>query len=193
MAKKAEYLSRNSLTICLVAVLALVLGLTACTKKVQVPAVTGMTTDQAGPVLASAQLKPGKITSQGGGVLPTAKILSQSPSAGQAVAPNTSVDLVVEAPIAVPQLVNMEAADALLMLENAGLKAALAKKTTILHWGTVTQQDIAPGTMVTPDTIVTLTVASPPNVSALQGLLSKQPAYQKLSQKGRDLMNHLSQ
>ena len=172
-------------------VIAMFICLTACTKKVQVPDVKGLTADKAGPTLTTAQLKVGKVTCQQGTVLPTAKILSQTPSAGESVAADTSVDLVVENSIAVPNLVNSGAADALLALQNAGLKAALNKQTQLLHWGTVIQQDIAPATMVAPETIVTLTVATPPDMAMLQDLITKQPAYMKLSQKERDLMDQL--
>jgi beta-lactam-binding protein with PASTA domain len=172
---------------------ALVLLLVGCSKKLPVPDVKGLTTDKASQMLASANFKVGKTSSQKGNVLPTAKILSQSPSAGQAAAANTAVDLVVEDLIAVPQLKDSGAADALLALQNSGFKAALNKKTQLLHWGTVVQQDIAPGTMVSPDTVVTLTVATPPDMAMLQDLITKQPAYQRLSQKERDLMSQLFQ
>ena len=165
--------------------------LTACSKKVQAPDVKGLTTDKAGPMLTTAQLKVGKITCAQGEVLPTAKILTQTPVAGESVAPDTTVDLVVENSISVPNLVGTGAADAMLALQNAGLKSALNKKTEFTHWGAVIQQDISPGTMVGPNTAVTLTVATPPDMAMFQDLITKQPAYAKLSQKERDLMDQL--
>jgi serine/threonine-protein kinase len=187
---KSKSSSSKILEIVLPVVLAVSL-LAGCSKKVQVPDVKGLTTDKAGPVLTSAQLKPGKVTCKQGEVLPAAKILSQTPNAGESVAANSAVDLLVEDSIAVPKLVDMGAADALLALQNAGLKAGLNKKTELLHWGTVIQQDVAPGTMVSPATVVTLTVATPPDMAMFQDMITKQPAYQKLSQKERDLVDQL--
>ncbi len=178
-------------TLCALITILVLACLAGCTKKVQVPDVKGLTADQAGPTLVTAQLKVGKITCAQGNVLPTAKILTQTPAAGGSVAPNTTVDLVVENSIAVPSLVGTGAADAMLALQNAGLKAAPNKKTEFTHWGSVTQQDIAPGTMVGPDAAVTLTVATPPDIAMFQDLITKQPAYAKLTQKERDLMDQL--
>jgi beta-lactam-binding protein with PASTA domain len=183
--------ARNTPGFGTVAVVVLLMTLAACSKKVQVPDVKGTTADKAGQTLASAQLKVGKISCKQGDILPTAKVLSQTPSAGEAVASNTGVDLLVEDSISVPKLVDTGAADALLGLQNAGLKAALNKKPELLHWGTVVHQDIAPGTMVSPDTIVTLTVATPPDMGMFQDLITKQPAYARLNQKERDLMAEL--
>jgi len=191
LATQRRFPGRSAQRLDIVAIVALLICLAGCTKKVQVPDVKGLTADKAGQTLTTAQLKVGKITCQQGDVLPTAKILSQSPNAGESVAANTTVDLVVENSISVPKLVDSGAADALLALQNAGLKAALNKKTEFTHWGSVIQQDIAPGTMVAPDTVVTLTVAIPPDVAMLQGLITQQPAYTKLSQQERDLIDQL--
>ena len=124
-------------------------------------------------------------------MFPEAKILSQSPNAGESVTANTTVDLVVEDLIKVPKLVDSGAADALIALQNAGLKAALNKNTQFSHWGAVIQQDLAPGTMVSPATVITLTVATPPDLAMLQDVITKQPAYTRLSEKERKLMDQL--
>lgn len=165
--------------------------LTGCTKKIQVPDVKGLTTDKATQALTAAQLKVGKTSCSHGDVLPGAKIVSQSPNSGEAVPVSTAVDLVVEDSIAVPKVVDSGAADALIAIQNAGLKAALTKQTSLTHWGTVVAQDIAPNTMVSRDTLVTVTVAVPPDVSMLEELITKQPAYQRLSQKQRSLLDQL--
>jgi beta-lactam-binding protein with PASTA domain len=175
----------------LIVLIAAVACLAGCTKKVQVPDVKGLTTDKASQALTAAQLKVGKTSCGQGDVLPGAKIVAQSPSSGQAVPVNSLVDLVVEDSIAVPKVVDSGAADALIAIQNAGLKAALKKQTSLAHWGTVVQQDIPPNTMVGRDTIVTVTVAVPPDVSMLEGLITSQPAYQRLSEKQRSLLSQL--
>jgi beta-lactam-binding protein with PASTA domain len=174
-----------------IAVVVLLSCLTACNKKVLVPDVKGQTTDKASQVLSTAQLKPGKITSSQGTVVPEAKILSQLPNAGESVAASTAVDLVVEDLIKVPNLVDNAAADAVVTLQNTGLKAALIKKTQLSHWGGVIQQDVAPGTLVSPATVITLTVATPPDLALLQDVITKQPAYIRLSEKERELVDQL--
>jgi beta-lactam-binding protein with PASTA domain len=174
-----------------IAVVVLLICLTACSKKVQVPDVKALTADKAGQVLSAAQLKLGKVTCKQGEVFPEAKILSQSPNAGESVTANTTVDLVVEDLIKVPKLVDSGATDALLALQNAGLKAALNKNIQFSHWGAVIQQDVAPGTLVSPATVITLTVATPPDLTMLQDVITKQPAYTKLSEKERTLMDQL--
>lgn len=142
------------------------------------PDVKGLTTDNARQVLSSRQLKAGKVTCNREEVLASAKILSQSPNAGERVALNSAIDMAVEDSSAVPKLLDMGAADALL---NTGLKASLNKKTEFLHCGTVIEQDVAPGTMVSPATVATLTVAAPPDMTMFQDMITKQPAHQKLS------------
>jgi beta-lactam-binding protein with PASTA domain len=173
-----------------IAVVVLLICLTAC-KKVQVPDVKGQTVDKASQMLSTAQLKQGKVTSSQGAVAPEAKILSQSPNAGESVAANTAVDLVVEDLVKVPKLVDTGAADAVVALQNAGLKATLTKKSQLSQWGGVIQQDVAPGTMVSPATVITLTVATPPDLALLQDVITKQPAYIRLSEKERNIVDQL--
>jgi beta-lactam-binding protein with PASTA domain len=182
---------RTARSVDTIAVVVLLICLTACSKKVQVPDVKALTADKAGQTLSAAELKLGKITCKQGEVFPEAKILSQSPNAGESVKANTAVDLVVEELIKVPKLTESQAADAIIALQNAGLKAALNKNTQLSHWGGVVQQDVAPGTMVSPATVITLTVATPPDLAMLKDVITKQPAYTRLSENERELMDQL--
>jgi beta-lactam-binding protein with PASTA domain len=182
---------RTAQSFAMIAVVLLLISLTGCNKKVQVPDVKGQTADKASEMLSTAKLKQGKITSSQGAVAQEAKILFQSPNAGASVAANTAVDLVVEDLIKVPNLHDSGAADAVVALQNAGLKAALTKKTQLSHWGGVIQQDVAPGTMVSPATVITVMVATPPDLSLLQDVITKQPAYIRLNEKERALVDQL--
>ena len=184
--------TRASQRFLVVAMLVGIAVLAGCSKKVQVPNTVGLTLEAAGQALASAQLKLGKATASQGSVLSGSKVVSQSVQAGQPVALNSAIDVVVEGAISVPKLVDTAAADALLAVQNAGLKAALKKQRfSLTHWGMVVAQDVPAGTEVAPGSLVTLTVATPPDVTMLGPLITKQPAYARLNQNQRDILDQL--
>jgi len=164
--------------------------LTGCTKKVIVPSVVQQDLDQAKTTLAAVPLKPGNITgTQGQG----AYVVSQTPSAGQQVAANSAVDLVVETPIAVPNLTNSNIADAVNTLQGIGLKVALVKQSTtksLFKGSKVVQQDPPANSLVHHDAVVTLTVTMPPpEFGMLLGLVSKDPSYGKLNPEYRQILD----
>lgn len=166
-----------------VLLLAMAIGtvfLVACKKpaKIVVPDVSQQDVDQAQKTLVAAQLTVGTVTGSG----PGAYVVSQSLPAGQQVDANTVVNLVAQLPIMVPTLTGSNVTDAVTLLQGLGLRVAFIKKSSVNIFSKpkVEQQDPAPNTAVHPDTLVTLQVSTPPDVSALLGLVSKEPAYQRL-------------
>lgn len=175
----------------LLVVLAGIFGLPGCAKKeamVVVPDVSQQDPDQAQRVLAANKLKPGTI-SGGSGV--GAYVASQSPPAGTQVAANSTVDLVVELPVTVPALTGSSLPDAVVMLQGLGLRVAFVRKPTVNPFSKtkVEQQDPAANASVHRNTIVTLTVTTPPDFGALLGLAAKEPAYQNLKPEYKNVLD----
>jgi len=173
-------LARGALLLLVVA--AVMYGLTGCAKKeemVAVPDVSKQDSDQAQKTLAANKLKPGSISgpSSAGAI-----VVSQSPAAGQQVAANSKVDLIVDVPVTVPPLTGSDVPDAVSKLQDLGLKVAFVKKSTINPFGKpkVEQQDPTANSSTHRGAIVTLTVSMPPDIGALLGLVAKDSAYQNL-------------
>jgi len=162
-----------------------------CAKKVSVPSVVQMDLEQAKAMLAAVPLKPGTISCAQGAVGTGAYVVTQTPTPGQQVPPNTPIDLAVELPIPVPNLVNTNVTDAVNMLQGVGLKVMLMKKPSSNIFGKtkVVQQDPPPSTLVRHDASVMLTVTAPPDVGVLLGLVTKEPAYQKLNPEYRNVLD----
>jgi hypothetical protein len=174
------------------AVVTVCLGLTGCTKKVVVPDVTQQDLDQAKQALTTGQLKVGTVSGiPSGGSTAGAYVSSQNPAAGQQVPADSTVDLVAVPPVLVPDLTKSKVADAVNNLQGAGLQVALVKQSTanIFSGGNITQQAPAPNTPVRPGSVVTLTVEAPPDLGGLLGMLTKQPAYQKLDAQHRNVLD----
>ena len=165
-------------------------GLTGCAKKeemVAVPDVSKQDPDQAQKTLAANKLKPGSISGPSGA---GAIVVSQSPAAGQQVAANSKVDLVVDVPITVPSLTGSDVPDAVSKLQDLGLKVAFVKKSRIIPGKPkVEQQDPAANSPTHRGAIVTLTVSMPPDITALVGLAAKEPAYQNLKPEYKNVLD----
>jgi beta-lactam-binding protein with PASTA domain len=173
--------------------LSLAIGTCACTKKVTVPNVVQQDVEQAKQMLASAQLKPGSITSAQGTVPPGSYVLLQTPQAGQQVPANSDVDLVAEAPATVPDLTKSSVTDAMNTLQGLGLKAAFVKQSSLNVFGgaKVVAQTPTGGTVVRRGSMVTLTVTTTPDLDAAFGLVSKEPAYSQLNAEYRKVLDEL--
>jgi len=171
--------------------IAATLGTAACAKKVSVPSVVQMDLDQAKNLLAAVPLKTGMVSSAQGAVIPGAYVVSQTPNAGEQVPMNTPINLTVELPISVPNLVDSSLADAVNTLQTVGLKVMLMKQPTMNIFGKtkVVQQNPLANSMVRHDTAVMLTVTAPPDLGAVLGAVSKDPAYQKLNPEYRNILN----
>ena len=166
-------------------------GLTGCAKKeemVAVPDVSKQDPDHAQKTLAASKLKPGSISGPSGA---GAIVVSQSPAAGQQVAANSKVDLVVDLPITVPPLTGSNITDAVSTLQELGLKVAFVKKSTVNPFGKpkVEQQDPAANSPTHRGAIVTLTVSVPPDITALVSLAAKEPAYQNLKPEYKNVLD----
>jgi len=165
-------------------------GVIACAKKVTVPDVKTQKVEQATKALADAQLKVGSVTNPSGGTA-AGRVVTQSPDAGQTVPAGSAVSLVVEQPVALPKLVDNNAVDALVALQNLGLKGSVSKQSTLnpIKAGKVLQQDPPEKTPVWRGDTVNLVVAAAPDLGALMALFTQQPAYQKLSPENRKLID----
>ena len=170
---------------------AVTFGLTACSKKpVTVPDVSGQDPAQAQKTIAAAGLKRGNM-SGGSAATPGAYVSSQSPAVGQQVPPNTAVDLVIDVPVTVPDLTGQNLTDAVSTLQGLDLKVAFVKKSSANPFGKtkVEQQDPAANASVHRNTMVTLTVSTPPDISAILGVAQQEPAYQKLKPQYKKILD----
>jgi PASTA domain len=169
-------------------------GFTGCAKKetkVLVPNVLKQDLDQAQKTLVAVSLKPGNITGASGAIPPGAYVVSQSPMAGQQVAANSTVDLVVAVPVTVPRLIDTAVTDAVSTLQGLGLKVAFVNKSTMNPFAKpkVEQQDPAANTSVYPNTVVTLTISTPPDIGGLLALAAKEPAYRNLKPEYKSVLD----
>lgn len=86
---------RASRILAIAPIIILAAALTACPPTVTVPAVSGQTQADAATALAAAQLVIGTLSSGFSASVPRDSVISQKPSAGSRVSPNSSVDLVI--------------------------------------------------------------------------------------------------
>jgi beta-lactam-binding protein with PASTA domain len=172
----------------LAGVMALTLACAGCSKKIAVPNVVDQDVDQAKQALSAAGLKPGNITgAQGAG----SYVVSQTPAAGAQVSSSSPVDLQIEAPSAVPDLTNNKLTDAVNTLQGLGMKVTFVKQSTMKLFGgpKVMTQSPAPNTPVHRGALITLTVTTPPDLAGLVGMVTKEPAYNKLNPEYRQYLD----
>jgi len=130
--------------------------------KVAVPNVVGKSRDAAKTTLTDAKLGFDYSTAYDNNV-PEGNVVSQSVTPGSQVKAGTTVTVVVSLGakpaqnVKVPNVVTLNWGDAQAALQSAGL----ACRYTGDPAGTVVSQDIAAGTEVAPNTLVTVTLASP--------------------------------
>lgn len=188
--------SRESLAKCICLLLVVgALGWTGCNKKkeekVAVPNLVSQDLDQAQKALVAAGLKTGNISGASGTIPQGAYVVSQTPAAGQQVAPDSTVDLVVELPISVPTLTGSNITDAVSLLQGLGLRVGFVKKSSVNIFGTgkVEQQEPPANSPVRRGALVTVTVTMGPNFSTLVGLVAKEPAYQNLKPEYKNVLD----
>lgn len=191
--QRRERIARRELACCFMTlVVAMAVG-TGCKKeaKVVVPDVTRQDVTLAKQALEAAPLKVGNISGVSGTPPPGTIVVSTSPGAGQQVAANSVVDLVVLAPVPVPAVAGLSVTDAVSALQQAGLKVAFVSKSSINPFAKpkVEQQTPAANSPVPQNSIVTLVVTTPPDVGGLLGLVSKEPAYQKLKPEYKNILD----
>jgi beta-lactam-binding protein with PASTA domain len=171
-------------------------GAIGCSKKVVVPDVNNQDMDQAKKTLEAVSLKTGNITGVSGSVPSGAYVVSQNPKPGEQVRENSAVDLVIEAPVLVPDFTknSVTVTDAVNQLQALGLKVDLVKQPTlspagILRGPRVVRQEPSADTPVHHSSLVTLTVESPPDVSGLLDRLIRDPSYEKLNPEYRSVLD----
>jgi len=130
--------------------------------EVAVPNVTGMTSDDAKKAIADAKLGFDSTTAYNDGVA-EGLIASQSIAAGTKVKQGTTVTVTVslgkkpQDKVTVPDVMTYSWGDA----ENALRSAGLAARYTGDPAGVVVAQDVAAGSQVDPNTLVTVTLSAP--------------------------------
>jgi beta-lactam-binding protein with PASTA domain len=159
--------------------------------KVVIPDVSHQEFAQAQQMLSAVPLKVGNITGVTGTPPPGTYVVSTSPAAGQAVAANSAIDLVVQVPVIVPAVTGVALTDAVSALQQVGLKVAFISKPTVNPFATskVDQQTPAAQSPVQASSTVTLVVSTPPDIGGLISLVSKQPAYQNLKPEYKNVLD----
>jgi beta-lactam-binding protein with PASTA domain/predicted Ser/Thr protein kinase len=97
-------------------------------ERVEVPDVTGETSDDARTAIQGAGLRVGKITEEESEEDP-GTVLGQSPAAGKRVAKNSAVDLTVAKGVEIPDVLDDTQDDATQALEDAGFKVRVRMRT----------------------------------------------------------------
>lgn len=164
------------------------LAISGCQKPVTVPPLAQQDLEQAKQALTAAGLKPGNIIGTPG---TGAYVTAQSIDAGKQVPRDTPVDLTVAVPVALPDLTKIKLTDAVSTLQDMGMKVNFVKKPSLqlFRGSRVTDQSPVATTPVRAGTMVTLTVATPPDLGAFLGLVTKEPAYQKLNPEYKGILD----
>ena len=150
-------------------------------ERYQVPAVAGMTLEQATAALTAAHLALGQQTQAYSDAVPAGSVISSTPAQGTPQRPSTPVDLVVSkgsAPVTVPRFVALPlgqaqslAADRHLRLVQSGLAYSLNVPV-----GAVVSQDTGPGTQVSKGTTVNVVVSQGPPLVPVPDVIDRKEA-----------------
>ncbi len=127
---------------------------------IEVPDVTSMSLDEAKAALLAEGFTTGNVTQQYSDKVDSGKVISQDPTAKTKKAKGTSINLVVSQgsqEIEVPDLSGMTADEAKKTLQASGLKyqAGTAEYSNTVDKDKVVRQDVAAGSKVAKDTVVT--------------------------------------
>ncbi|WNM57295.1 PASTA domain-containing protein [Candidatus Nitrospira allomarina] len=131
-----------------------------------VPNVEGLTQAAAQTAITSAGLKVGTVTTVNSAIVDIGAVISQTPSAGDNVAPGSAVDLIVSLGAAVPNVVGLSQNNAQKTLAAAGLTVGIVTTTisATVPIGDVIGQKPGAGTNVAPGSSVALVISSGPPV-----------------------------
>jgi serine/threonine protein kinase/beta-lactam-binding protein with PASTA domain len=135
-------------------------------ERYDVPALRGMTQEEASAALTEATLTVGTATQEYDDKVPIGSVRSSAPKAGQSVKPGTAVDLVISKgpqPVPVPDVEGKKAAAAKGVLNDAGLKVDTSQtySETVAKNVVISQKPKA-GTIVDSGTRVSLVVSKGP-------------------------------
>jgi eukaryotic-like serine/threonine-protein kinase len=135
----------------------------AAPKQVPVPALEGLTVDEARADLEAAKLILGEVKQENNQDVPEGRIISQSPVAGDQVPKDTPVDVVVSAGpsvVIVPDVTCRTYSSAKAELQGLGLQVELGEpvlpRPECPSAVNVAQQDTPPGSAVPPGTVIVL-------------------------------------
>jgi len=133
--------------------------------QVTVPDVVGLTQNAATTALQNAGLVAGVVTNQASGSVPAGAVISQNPPAGTAVAPGTSVSLVVSSGPSsptVPNVVGVSQAAAAALFQSVGLTVGTVtfQASASIPAGNVISQNPAAGTQVLQGSAVNLVIST---------------------------------
>ncbi|MFE9421855.1 Stk1 family PASTA domain-containing Ser/Thr kinase [Kitasatospora sp. NPDC006697] len=140
-------------------------------ERIAVPDVSGKPLDQAKQLLSTARLTPGDSREDYSATVPAGSVISTDPAAGQQLAVNTPVSLLVSKgaqPVPVPNVTGQSADQAQAALTAAGFKAALAPDQAFsdtVPAGSVASQ--SPTGPAAPGSTVTLTLSKGPQPVAV--------------------------
>ncbi len=140
---------------------------------VTVPNVVGQSQGAAGNTLSGANLNVGNVTLQASNSEPAGNVISQTPTAGNSVAPGSTVNLVVSsgpAPVTVPNVVGQSQGAAGNTLSGANLNVGnvTLQASNSVTAGNVISQTPTAGNSVAPGSTVNLVVSNgPPVVPAI--------------------------
>ena len=147
--------------IALIAIAAFALGGNSSeSEQIEVPSVTGQTLDEAKAQIASAGFTVGTVTQTYSDTVDTGKVISQDPTAKTKKAKGSTINLTVsqgKQEIEVPDLTGKTAEEAKKALQANGLKyqAGTAEYSDTVAKDKVARQDVAAGSKVAKDTVVT--------------------------------------
>ncbi|MBT8159346.1 MULTISPECIES: Stk1 family PASTA domain-containing Ser/Thr kinase [Arthrobacter] len=143
------------------------------------PALAGLTLDQAKNALGNAEMTLGKVTEQYDDTVPAGSIVSQSPAKDTAVRHGTQVSLLVSKgpqPLPVPDVRGMDQQAAVQAISDAGLTAKIAPDPVFdkkVPAGSVVSQSPANGTL-TRGSAVTITLSKGPRQVHVPNFIGKQ-------------------
>ena len=130
-----------------------------------VPAVEGQPLDAARRAIQQAHLKVGQVQQQSSSQVPNGDVISTSPTAGQTVQINTSVEIFVSSGkplVSVPNVVGQSQDSAKSALQGAGFQVSTNTQSSSAKAGNVINQDPAGGSQAASGSTVTLVISSGP-------------------------------
>jgi serine/threonine-protein kinase len=143
-------------------VAALVFGpklFTAAPEQQSVPTITGLTRDQAEQTIRDSGLQVGEVTTAASKEVAAGRVISQDPQAGDLVAPDTKVNVVVsegKPQVELPDVVGMNKDDAADQLRSEGLRVVLTQRDADDPKDEVIEMQPPAGTQVADGSKVTL-------------------------------------
>ena len=138
------------------------------TNKINVPNVVGMTEEEAKNTITAAGLKVGEVIEDYNDIIPKGSVISQNPTVGTLVDPDTAVNLVISkgpksaGQVAVPDVIGMTKEEASNAITSAGLKVGTVTEDysdNKSDKGKVIKQQPTAETQVDPGTAVNLVIS----------------------------------